>query len=361
MKTQLQNAYSYLRSLRHFIIRDELHSKVRVPPLRRVRFVSCGFLSQASVIYDLKTYPLSDYVSDFARIQMGRANSAKNSRAAYSAALNNKIFFSSVFQHYLRVPHCLAFIEHGKIHGLLPEWRTELRGVEAVLEMCKRAGAPLVFKPVAGAKGQEIFFLSIENGEVLLNGEATTEPDIHNRIKNLDEFIICEFLQQGEFASRLHPHTTNTMRMLTLIDPDNDEPFMPMAIQRIGTSASMPVDNWSAGGLSAEIDLDTGELGPGASCPSGRAAMRWHDTHPDTGAALRGQVIPGWREVRDDLLTIAQMLPFYKCIAWDIVIMEDGIGAIEANSTTDVDLLQIHRPLLRDERVRRFFTHHRVI
>lgn len=361
MKTLLQNAYSYLRSLRHFLIRDELHSKVRVPLLSRLRMVSRGFLSQSSVIYDLETYSLNDYVSDLARIRMGRANSKKNPRAAYAATLNNKIFFSTFFQQYLRVPRCLAFIEHGKIHGLLPEWHTELRGAEAALDMCRRAGTPLVLKPIAGAKGQEVFFLRIENGTPLLDGEAATEQEIHNRIRNLDEFIICEFLQQGEFASNLYPHTTNTMRMLTLIDPDSDEPFMPMAIQRIGTSGSMPVDNWSAGGLSAEIDLETGELGPGASCPVGREPLRWHDTHPDTGAKLRGQVVPDWHRLRDEILSIARLMPFYKCIAWDIVLMDDGLGAIEANSTTDVDLLQIHRPLLRDEQVHRFFRHHRVI
>lgn len=48
-------------------------------------------------------------------------------------------------------------------------------------------------------------------------------------------------------------------------------------------------------------------------------------------------------------------------VGWDIIVTDDGYKIIEGNNYSDVNLLQIHRPLLADPRVRRFYLYHGII
>ena len=54
--------------------------------------------------------------------------------------------------------------------------------------------------------------------------------------------------------------------------------------------------------------------------------------------------------------------PQAELIAWDFALNEQADPVmIEANASTDVDLIQIHAPMLEEPRVRRFFEFHGVI
>jgi hypothetical protein len=50
-------------------------------------------------------------------------------------------------------------------------------------------------------------------------------------------------------ARRFFSGAVNTMRFLTISDPDICEPFIPAAAHRFGNRASAPVDNLVAGGM----------------------------------------------------------------------------------------------------------------
>ena len=71
------------------------------------------------------------------------------------------------------------------------------------------------------------------------------------------------FVRQATRNELLHPATTNTVRVLTMVDPDDGSAFVARAVQRIGVRASVPVDNWTQGGLSAMVDPASGRLGRG--------------------------------------------------------------------------------------------------
>ena len=89
--------------------------------------------------------------------------------------------------------------------------------------------------------------------------------------------------------------------------------------------------------------------------------MVWQDRHPETGASITGTLVPSWRELRDGILALAARLPALPQIAWDVAVLDDGFAVIEANSWSGVDLLQMHRPLLADARIRRFYAHHGIV
>ena len=354
----LQRGYLNAREIRHFLLRDELGSPVKVPLLTRLNMLRRGFLGQSAVLYDYSNSSLDEYVSDLARVRMSRINHQHNPRAHYPVALDNKLFFTSLMEGIVRVPKICGFVSMGRVQ----QFHQEAEGLTTatLAEVCAQFGT-LVFKPIIGGGGKGIHFLRCVDGQLLLDDSPMSKETFTSWISGLDEYIVCEFIKQGSFSAGLFPHTTNTIRVVTMLDPETNEPFLPIAVHRIGTNKSIPVDNWARGSLSAEVNLETGELSAGAFWPQGKARIVWHERHPDTGDLVKGQRVPGWQDVCEELLAAARRLPFYKIIGWDIVLTDQGIMAVEANGTTGVIMLQIHRPLLRDPRVRAFFEHHRIL
>jgi hypothetical protein len=176
-----------------------------------------------------------------------------------------------------------------------------------------------------------------------------------------DSYIVTEFLKQHQYAARIYPKTTNTLRVLTMWDDEESRaPFVAFVIHRFGTARSFPVDNWGRGSLSAWVDGETGIVGPAAAAPTANS-LEWHDSHPETKERIMGVKIPGWETIKARLLGLAGKCASVPYVGWDLVITDDGFSVIEGNNRTDVNLLQIHRPLLVDERVVRFYERQGVI
>jgi hypothetical protein len=143
-------------------------------------------------------------------------------------------------------------------------------------------------------------------------------------------------------------------------DPETQRSFVATAVHRFGNSKSAPVDNWTAGGLSVRVDLETGALSTGITYPRA-GSLEWHHSHPETGAQIEGIVVPGWQNVIARILAAADAYDFLSYVGWDVVIRDDGFSVLEGNNYTDVNLLQIHGGLLKDKRVAQFYRYHRVI
>jgi hypothetical protein len=109
--------------------------------------------------------------------------------------------------------------------------------------------------------------------------------------------------------------------------------------------------------MTAGIELETGLLGRLAAIPGYNfpppGAVRWSDTHPDTGAQVSGTQVPHWDAVRREVLRVMTTMHGCHCIGWDVVVTAGGFEIIEGNNRPDVHQLQVHGPLLVDDRVRR--------
>lgn len=99
------------------------------------------------------------------------------------------------------------------------------------------------------------------------------------------------------------------------------------------------VDNFHAGGIASAVDVRTGQLGPatdlGLSPDTG-----WFETHPVTGAPIRGRILPHWRAVCDLAIQAHAHFDDFAVIGWDIAILPDGPCIIEANGAPDLDIIQ---------------------
>lgn len=354
--SRLLRAYQYIREIKQFIVNDELVSPIHVPLHIRLRMVPRGFLGRSYIMYNFAENDHREYLSDVARRRTLRIHKG-NGRAAYQSVLNNKLIFDAMLQPLARVPTVHAYVSEGVIHCRESWQQHEGRAPSAI---CRRVKTPVVFKPVDGRKGRGILIVRAEDDRIGVNGESIEDTAFDERISRLDDYFACEFIKQNDHAAGLYPHSTNTIRALTMLDPETHEPFMAAAVQRIGTDKSAPVDNFVRGGLSANIDLETGELSRAAGALATRS-MNWHDMHPDTGAPITGAVTPCWKRIHDGVLEVAGALPFLKTVAWDVAQTDDGFALIEANGTADIGLIQIHKPLLRDPRARRFYKHYGII
>ena len=184
--------------------------------------------------------------------------------------------------------------------------------------------------------------------------------ELLNVFRNFHTMLACVYINQASYAQNIFPETTNTLRILTLIDPDSNQAFLAAAVHRFGTCRSGAVDNWAAGGLSAHVNPLTGQLGRGFVYQMGNPPLSCA-THPDTGSTIEGVIVPGWEALSKRLLSVANKWSFIPYIGWDIVVTEGGFQVLEGNNSTSVDLFQVHEPLLSNPRIKRFYHYHNVI
>ena len=323
--------------------RTALANRHVVPLRRQVAAWRHGFYAETTRMYDFDTYGFDAYISDYERATT--LASMNESRYLLDDKVVTYLYLSQVG---VPTPKVYGFVHEGTVVWLGEE---PDGGLEGLLE---RRGT-LVVKSRSGSGGSGFALLTSDAGATYVNGRQVENCSSAVARGSL---VITDFVQQHERIAAIFPNTTNTMRVMTFRDIDTDEPFVAFASHRFGTKRSQPVDNFGAGGLSVGIDIDTGVLQPamwrrpGGS--GGRREIVWIDEHPDTGAQITGTKVPHWQMALDAVLRAAAALPGSRYVGWDLAVTQDGLSIIEGNNRGDV-LVQMHGPLLLDERMRRIF------
>ncbi len=317
---------------------------VSMPPRRRLWLWRRGFTSPAAKLYDFETHGPEAYLGERQRIRLYRALNGGH-RYLLDDKLSQYWMMADYPDHR---PEAYGFVDRGYVHGVAgTKYDGDPVPVSEWLPEAVREHSKLVLKQLRGLGGSEVVVVEYDDGFVV-DGESVPEREMCETVVDLSGYVVTEYVRQHDYADDLYPHASNTVRLLTLWDDEAGELHTPVAIHRIGTERSRPIDNWSAGGLSAEIDLETGELGRATRKPRS-GGLRWYDEHPDTGAPIEGTRVPRWEAVRETVEEIARENTNIPLLGWDVLLDESGNPVvIEANTGTDVDLLQVHRPLLAD-------------
>lgn len=219
----------------------------------------------------------------------------------------------------------------------------------------------LTVKPVGGNSGKGVSFFSHHNSEFYINDSKVEKQELIDFVQGLDNFIITEFVKQHSYARELYPGTTNTIRVVTIREPETGRISVPVAAHRIGTNKSFPVDNVSGGGLSAWIDVEQGTIGKAIRKIDFLNGTGFLENHPDTGSQIYNVKIPHWDLLLKQLVLAMEHLPKVHFIAWDVVITDDSFSVVEVNASTGIYVFQMHQPLLRNPELKRFYEYHRVI
>lgn len=304
-----------------------------------------GYLADQYVIYDFKHNDRKEYLSEFDWYRSRYINEP------FNFMVNNKIVCTELLKHYVKVPEIFAVKNNRDISS----YEYKVRSNEDVLRLLEQRGQ-LFIKPMRLGKGNGVCLLSLRDGEIFIDEKPCGKKEFFRFLDGMADWFLSEPIAQHDYLNKLYDKTTNTIRMITLKDIHTKEFKIFFAVQRIGTKDTIPVDNGSRGGLVSKIDLETGELSEACSLHS----LETHKVHPDSGNPIEGVVIPGWDKIKEEVLDLMNHFPFMNFIAWDILVTNEGICIIEANTSSGVNIIQRWGPQRYGE-LGEFYRYHKVI
>ena len=142
-----------------------------------------------------------------------------------------------------------------------------------------------------------------------------------------DSWLIQERIIQHPFLDRYTKDCTQTARVVTYITTKGDIQIL-MRMLKIARTGKH-IDNVGTTGMAACFD-DSGILSTGAQLTD--SGIVYHTHHPETKAAIAGEILPFHKEVTALALEAQSRLPFLRSLGWDIAITKDGPLLIEGNA-----------------------------
>lgn len=197
-------------------------------------------------------------------------------------------------------------------------------------------GQRIFFKPVEGDSGRGVFALDVSAKDEGLrlhrpfsHEEWTLERLADALKKHWKGSLIEQGIEQHAQLAALNPSSVNTLRMW-VVQKDGATRVVG-AFLRVGRAGS-EVDNTSQGGLACPVDLETGRIREALDLTIFRNA---HDVHQDSGARLRGALIPHWEAciaLAEDALRV---LPGARFVGLDVGVSVAGPLVVEFNVEPD--------------------------
>lgn len=320
---------------------------ISLPWKHRLQAWRHGFTGFSWRLYELAGKSPGDYLSDVAGMRFGNDLNGR-----YTDAVFSKVVFSRMLKSLdAPQPTLLGMLLRGVFYPEAGPACAALPGIRGLLEQ----GGKLVLRPSFGGGGTGILFLELAPTGYRVNSLPADQETFERLVEPLHDYLVTRYVNQAAYAAEIFPGSTNTLRILTLWDCAANAPFIAAACHRFGRTASGPLDNFhaGAGGLSVPIDIASGVLGQAVMRESWEIRRISH--HPDTGMAIAGVVVPDWHRTMEELLALAARLPYTPCIGWDLVKLEQGWTCLEGNPIPGYHVWQVHGPLLRDPRARRFY------
>ncbi len=260
--------------------------------------------------FSLKYVPTCLYHSDVIfRLNIRQLAMAYTDKCAYDN------YFTDVFR-----PKTII----RNINGIFFDDSRPIDREEALLR-CSNLESAVIKPSMFGRWGTGVRVFSTENGRV---GEMETIEDVFSSFGK--DFIVQKKVIQHAEMSRLNPTSLNTLRILSFLK--GNEVFVLYAVVRIGRKDRI-VDNETAGGINADIDLENGRI---LDCAYGTPSEK-RISYTDVGTALRGFEIPSFDRAIRIVKDLHVRLPYFHLIGWDFGIDELGRPVmIEWNRNPDL-------------------------
>jgi len=150
------------------------------------------------------------------------------------------------------------------------------------------------------------------------------------------ECILEELIIQSEEMAKYHPSSVNTIRFATYYQENGQKNLFALLRMGIGDSV---IDNASAGGIFAEVDVQTGIVKSLGMRRNGEC----YSKHPDSGVLIQGAVIPKWNELLAVIEKLVCVVPKQKYVGWDMALTDSGWVMVEGNHKAAATGIQICR------------------
>lgn len=184
----------------------------------------------------------------------------------------------------------------------------------------------IVAKPNEGVAGRGI--------EKIYIRDWISVESLYDYLKKKKLDLIEDCIQQHPKMDKLNPSSVNTIRIITVTWQGVTD--IVAAVLRIGVGNH--VDNFSAGGIAAPIDIATGEIYQSAVSKTGSLT---YEIHPITHEKIKGFTIPYWDEVINIVEETSKIIPEVRTVGWDIAITKDGPELVEGNDNWNKDSFQL--------------------
>jgi len=176
--------------------------------------------------------------------------------------------------------------------------------LEFFKEFCIR-NRQIFIKPRNLSRGQGARKIEIEES---INLESLYQECLDNQV------IIEEVIDPHPDLARFHPQSLNTIRITTVVTK-NDVRLMKPAFFKMGKNDSIN-DNWSDGGILAEVDIDTGIIHSFGI----DKYLNQYAKHPNSKKHIIGYQIPYWEELKGFVRELALVVPQNRRVGWDITL-----------------------------------------
>lgn len=299
-----------------------------------------GFAPFEHATYDFSTYDHSDYITTKERFFILPRVHGPYLGVLKDKSLLNTVLTTSGFEDHLPT-------RYGAIHD-----------IDDLEKHCLRLDdGKYIVKPALGSDGKGVFPVTVQNGAV--DAPDNLHNGLHEARDETGQLVIEERIENCDYTNDIFQDSLNTIRLLTAWNYEEERPEVVGAAQRFGTDESAPTDNGSRGGVFSPIDLDSGKIG---SVFTADGFIDQPDVHPNTKQQIAGVPIPRWTELKTFITTVAANLRFCPWIGWDVVIdRDDRFIIIEGNPTPGLILVQVGKPLRKNETVRGFLKHHSLL
>lgn len=176
----------------------------------------------------------------------------------------------------------------------------------------------VILKPNAAALGAGIEARIIKTSE-----EAKTAFEM--MIDAGGVWIVEERVQQCAEMAAWNESSCNTVRFLSFLNKNGFFAITPFF--RTGRKGNV-VDNAGAGGVFANVDVETGIISTDGVDELGRT----HKVHPDSKMQFMGWQIPKYTELVETVKEMHyEIMPSHPYIGWDMALTDEGWVVIECN------------------------------
>lgn len=269
------------------------------------------YLYSRNGLYSEKYIPASIYNSEI----LYRLNTFK-----FGLPYADKGFYDTLFPDFNRPRTILKNVNGCYFDGNHPITK------ENAIDICNNLNSAVIKPSLEGHWGIGVELFHSENGFI---------PELNMSLQNLflqykKNFIIQEKFEQHPDMARLNPTSVNTLRVLSY--RSNNEIKILYAVVRIGRKGKV-VDNETAGGIKADIDLQTGRIkGVAFGNPQEKTMPQ-----TDSGVVLDNYLIPSFPSVLEFVKGLHERLPYFNLIGWDISVDKNGNPAmIEWNRAAEL-------------------------
>ena len=334
------------------LISKELNSPIRLSFKNCLKAWKNGYLSQNYALHFEEHNNYKDYISDY--IQLSRVTRINERRGILLADKMLFYDFLSPYHEYLPT----IFGEINDAHYFPKTSKSPLNNFDDLYDLLVTKKA-LVLKPISSFGGRGIFICKYENNEIYINRKPYIADDFKNLVHSLKRYLVSEFAHQADYARRIFPRSTNTIRIVTMFDQESRKAFVAEAFHRFGTNNSNFLDNTDQGGLCTYINIESGIMGKSFIRKEKGRKINWMDKHPDTNENINGVQVPHWNSVKAKVLEISEYFHYCPYIGWDVLVTENDLYIIEGNDQPISP--QLFNPFLLNPSVKKFYQFHKVI